>query len=154
MTVEIQQFIADYWADVDENRGQGAPEFYTEDCVLYVGSDRTFEGRAGIVDFYRYRADRGERTTRHATSNYQVVPLSDTSAKVTFVVANYASDGPPPITGSKGPSLVSRVDCELHCKEPGLWQIKSLRGTPLFIGDEPYTVAVLVEGRHDAKVGD
>ena len=152
MAIEIEQFFADYWNDVDENRGQRAPEFYTTDCVLHVGSDRTFEGRAGIADFYRYRADRGERTTRHATSNFRVRPESDDAASVTFVVTNYASDGPPPITGLQGPSLVSRVDCDMVRNEEGDWRIKSLRGAPLFIGNEPYTVAVLVEGRHDAKV--
>ncbi|MXO60651.1 hypothetical protein GRI89_13990 [Altererythrobacter salegens] len=149
---EIQLFIADYWADVDRNRGQGAPQFYTEDCVLNVGSDKTFKGHAGIVDFYRYRAERGVRTTCHMTSNLQVWPHGEDRARTCFVVTNYASDGPPPITGLGGPSLVSRVECDLVRSSEGRWSIKTLSAEPLFIGNEPYTVAVLVEGRHDDKV--
>lgn len=148
LAVELQQFIADYWDDVDDNHARNAADFYTEDCTLFVGSDRTFEGRSGVAEFYRYRVDRGVRTTRHTVSNLRVLPDGNDSASITFVVANYASDGPPPIIDMTGPALVSKVTCECRRGDDGLWRFKSLRGDPLFIGREPYTVDVLLDGKH------
>jgi ketosteroid isomerase-like protein len=148
MSAELQQVIADYWDDVDFNRGLGAPEFYTEDCVFWVGSDRNFEGRAGIAEFYRYRTDRGTRTTSHATANFRVIPDGNDRATVTYIVANYASDGSPPITGLTGPSLVSKVEAECIKDADGYWRFKTVRGTPLFIGGEPYTISVLIDKQH------
>jgi hypothetical protein len=67
---------------------------------------------------------------------------------VTYLVANYAADGAPPITGTGGPSLVSRLEADCVREADGMWRFKSVRGTPLFIGDEPYTVSVLIDKQH------
>jgi hypothetical protein len=151
LAVELQQFVADYWDDVDDNHGRKADEFYTEDCTLFVGSDKTFNGRAGIREFYRYRSDRGTRTTRHTVSNFRVFPENANRAKVSFVVANYAADGAPPITEFVGPALVTQVNCACERGGDGYWRFKSLRGDPLFIGKEPYTRQELVEKKAAQK---
>jgi ketosteroid isomerase-like protein len=148
LAIELQQFIADYWDEVDANQARKADEFYTEDCTLHVGSDKGFQGRAGIREFYRYRAERGLRTTRHTVSNLRVLPENANRAAVSFVVANYAADGTPPITDFVGPALVSQIHCICERGSDGYWRMQSLRGEPLFIGKEPYTRQELVEKKH------
>src|SRR3974390_1882140 len=146
MTVEIQQFLADYWLDVDENRGVGASLFYTDDCVTGIeGAEKV--GPAAVAEFHRNRTSRAIRTTRHTFSNLRVVPSDDDSATVAFAVVNYASDGPPPIIGRSAPSLVTQVNCECVRGKDGYWRFKRMIAKPLFIGDEPYTVEVLVKGK-------
>ena len=146
MTVEIQQFLADYWLDVDDNRGSGASQFYTEDCVSGLeGAEKV--GPEAVAEFHRNRTARSIRTTRHTLSNLRVVPEGDDSAVVSFAIVNYASDGPPPIVGQSAPSLVTQVHCHCVRGSDSYWRFRRMIATPLFIGDEPYTVDVLVKGK-------
>jgi len=146
LAVEIQQFIADYWHEVDENRGQEAHLYYTDDCVSGLGGKETV-GPAAVAEFQRKRTSRAIRTTRHTTSNLRVMPDGDDSAQVTYAVANYASDGPPPIMDGSKPSLVTQVNCHCVRGADGYWRFKRVTTIPLFVGDEPYTVNLLRTGQ-------
>jgi ketosteroid isomerase-like protein len=143
--VEIQQAIADYWHDVDANNSAAAPEFFTEDCVFDVGDQMHYEGRAGIRAFYDHRALRGRRTTRHTFCNVRVELDSPTSAKVDYVIVNYAADGAAPVVDFEGASLVSQMNGRYVRQPNGAWLVATLRGEPVFIGKEPYTREVLVK---------
>jgi len=151
--VDLHQLIADYWNDVDTNHGNNAPDFYTEDCILEVGSERIFTGKAGIREFYQYRKDRGPRTTCHNFSNLRVLPEGEGGAYAEFIVVNYAADGSAPITDLVGPSLVSTVSVICKRQLDRSWCFAKLAAVPQFVGSEPYTKSVLVDKDHEARTG-
>lgn len=66
----INQMVAAYWADVDENGGETADDFYLLDGFYVVGNNR-FEGREQIQAFYNRRRY-GTVKTRHVVSNLRV----------------------------------------------------------------------------------
>ena len=143
MASELQQFFADYWSIVDEKNGEGASEFYAEDCICFLGSKQTAGGRTAMAAFYRSRAEHGARTTRHMSSNFRVIPDGDSSAEVSFVIANFASDGLPPIQGLGGPAVILQVKARCERDTSGYWHIKRLQADPMFIGNEPYSSSQL-----------
>jgi ketosteroid isomerase-like protein len=142
--IDIQQHVADYWHDIDENEALGAESFYTEDCVMLMGPVKRFDGHEGVRAFYADREKRGQRTTRHTCSNFRVILETPTRAQANFVVANYGADGPAPIVGADVPSLVSQVNTICVRQENGSWRIARLEAKPIFISKEPYTHEQLV----------
>ena len=50
----LHRLIADYWADVDENGGQTAHDFYLPEGLYVIGNNR-FEGQEQIRAFYARR---------------------------------------------------------------------------------------------------
>ena len=54
----LHRVMADYWADVDENGGRKAHEFYVPDGVYTVGNNR-FEGQEKIQAAGRLFRGRG-----------------------------------------------------------------------------------------------
>ncbi len=56
---------AEYWYEVDHNAGRSAHLCYAEDGTFAIG-DTVFSGREQIAGFYRWRAELGARTARHA----------------------------------------------------------------------------------------
>ena len=65
----INRLIANYWAEVDDNGGSQAHEFYEPEAVYTVGANR-FEGADKIRAFYTRQELR--ITTRHLVSNLRV----------------------------------------------------------------------------------
>ena len=66
----LNQLLADYWADVDQNDGRQAHEFYLPDGLYTIGNNR-FEGKEKIGAFYTRRRS-GTIMTRHLISNLRV----------------------------------------------------------------------------------
>jgi hypothetical protein len=62
----LNRFIASYWADVDQNGGEQAHEFYVPDGHYVIGNNR-FEGEKKIRAFYARRRY-GTVLTRHLVS--------------------------------------------------------------------------------------
>jgi hypothetical protein len=67
----LNRLIADYWADVDENGGQTAHEFYLPEGLYVIGNNR-FEGQEQIRAFYARRGC-GTVLTRHLVCNVRVL---------------------------------------------------------------------------------
>ena len=67
----LNRLITNYWADVDDNGGSQAHEFYLADALYAVGNNR-FEGQEKIRVFYERRRQRGNTTTRHLIANLRV----------------------------------------------------------------------------------
>lgn len=93
-TQELQAQLMEYWHDVDTNWGRNAGTYYTEDAV-FQGPEATYRGREKILEFYRWRESRGQRTAVHAVSNFRVQFESDSRATSTWYLLLYAADGAP-----------------------------------------------------------
>ena len=68
----LRRLVVDYWADVDQNAGNRAHEFYLPEALYAVGNNR-FEGAEKIRAFYARRRQFGNSTTRHLVGNIRVL---------------------------------------------------------------------------------
>ena len=75
----LNRLISDYWADVDENGGQTAHEFYVPEGLYAIGNNR-FEGQEQIQAFYARRRY-GTVMTRHLVSNVRVLGEDERHAR-------------------------------------------------------------------------
>lgn len=119
LTRELESLLHDYWHEVDVNNGQDAAAYYTEDAVFEASGGTRYEGRARIAEFYRYRVDRGARTSAHLVSNFRAVPVAPDAATCTWYLTLYAADGTPPHSGTH-PILIAAMTDECHRIE-GRW---------------------------------
>ena len=87
----LNQMIAAYWADVDENGGLTAHDFYLPDALYAIGNNR-FEGRDKIQAFYARRRY-GTIVTRHVVSNVRVVDETPQQARMLGLMTLYRADG-------------------------------------------------------------
>jgi hypothetical protein len=69
----LNGLMAAYWADVDENGGLQAHEFYLPEGLFVIGNNR-FEGREKIAAFYTVRRH-SAIATRHLLTNLR--PFGD-----------------------------------------------------------------------------
>ncbi len=112
LTRDLEALLHDYWHEVDMNNGRDAAAYYTEDAVFEASGGTRYEGRARIAEFYRYRADRGARTSVHMVSNFRAVPMARDAATCTWYLTLYAADGAPVHRGTQ-PILIAAMtdDC-------------------------------------------
>lgn len=149
--IELQQFVTEYWAELDSNRARAMADFYLDDCSFSAGRSYSGNGKEGVRKFYEERAKLvagekdGIRTTRHVYANFGVSFEVDGTALVQFVLTNYSGGGNPPITAFAGPSMVAEVTLKCRRGAQGDWKIASFRGTPLFIANEDFTQKFLSE---------
>ena len=108
----INRLIANYWAEVDDNGGSQAHEFYEPEAVYTVGANR-FEGAEKIRAFYIRRRQYGDITTRHLIGNLRVFRDDEHHARAVGVVSLYRADGLPPIERMRPPAMIS--DFEARC---------------------------------------
>lgn len=141
--LELQQFTAEYFAELDAHHGLNSAAFFTEDGSVDIGNMR-FSGHAGITKFYQDLAervrvqDRGvTRTTRHAYTNMHISFVREDEATVTLLVIEFSGSGEPPLPGATTPTIVS--DTRLQCRREvdGQWRIAALSGRPVFSGNDP-----------------
>lgn len=138
---ELSQFLGEFFKELDRD-GEQVTDYYTPDGVFSVGG-RAFAGHDAINGFYadrlaRVREQGGTvRTSRHTFVNLRVTASTADRATLEFINLTYAGDGPPPIGGLLGPSVVS--DCRLEClRQPsGKWLIARFEGEAIFIGSDP-----------------
>ena len=136
----LNRLIADYWADVDENGGQTAHDFYLPAGLYVIGNNR-FEGQEQIQAFYARRRH-GTVLTRHLVSNVRVLGEGERHARVLGLMSLYRADGKSPFQGSRPPAMIA--DFEAHC-EPGnrLWRFRSHILRPFIVsGDLPASISI------------
>jgi len=140
ITRELEILLTDFWHDVDTNWGRRAGEFYTEDGV-FEASERTYEGRAKIEEFYRYRIGRGPRVAAHTFTNFRAIPQSPTSAISTWYLVLYARDGEPVLPSAPPIQIALTTDHCVKC-EDGRWRYKHRKFEVWFKGGVPTTTLV------------
>ena len=87
----LNQVVAAYWADVDENGGLVAHEFYLPQGLFVIGNNR-FEGKDKIEAFYARRRH-GTVATRHLLCNLRAFDDSKPNARIVGVMSLYRADG-------------------------------------------------------------
>lgn len=148
--LNLQQLIAEYCAEFDATAGLESAPFFTEDCVLEVGS-MAFTGHTAMRKFYEDLAEQvrqtcpdGARTTRHVFTNLRIAFESDDAATVDFTILNFSAAGKPPLFNATVPTVVSDVTCRCQRGGDGRWRIAHFGGAPIFLGDDPVQNKALV----------
>jgi len=141
---EIAERVLDYWNEVDTNWGAKAPGYFTEGGIFASHtSDMRLEGRDEIEAFYAWRVSRGARTVRHIIDNLAVEPVTETAARVRYVMTIWGRDGEG-VLPVNGPNAISQVE-EEHELHGGRWLIRSRWVRGLFKGDAPTTIMPAAE---------
>ena len=107
----LNRLMTNYWAEVDENGGAAAHEFYLPDAVYAIGNNR-FEGRDKIRAFYERRRY-SQIMTRHLISNLRVFQDQARRARAIGVMSLYRADGKSPFQGARPPAMIA--DFEAKC---------------------------------------
>ena len=84
----LNRLMINYWADVDNNGGRQAHEFYLPGALYAVGANR-FEGEENIRAFYDRRRQLGNATTRHLVDNLRVFQEDVRHARLVGVMSLY-----------------------------------------------------------------
>jgi len=138
----INRLIMSYWADVDNNGGSKAHEFYMPEGVYAVGANQ-FEGTDKIRAFYIRRRQYGHITTRHLISNLQVFREDEHHARTVGVVSLYRSDGLPPIERMRPPAMISDFEARCTFNTNQVWRLQSHTIRPIFISsDHPASITI------------
>jgi hypothetical protein len=130
----LNQLMADYWADVDENGGREAHEFYTLDAVYVTGNNR-FEGRDKIAAFYERRRH-SAIMTRHLLCNLRAYSDTEDQARVVGLMSLYRADGKSPFQGARSPSMIA--DFEVRCVrgDDRRWRFQSHVLRPFIVSND------------------
>lgn len=138
ITNEIKTFNAEYWFEVDRNKGLKAHEYFTEDGV-YTTSLKSRKGHAAISEFYADRRARdATRTGRHIITNERVVAQDANHATCDWILQLHAADGAP-VLPSEVPILIGDVHDVLKRGASGQWRYVSRTITPIFKSKTPTT---------------
>jgi len=138
----INRLITNYWADVDNNGGSEAHEFYLPEAVYTVGANR-FEGTDKIRAFYIRRRQYGHITTRHLISNLRVFREDEHHARAVGVVSLYRADGLPPIERMRPPSMISDFEARCTFGADQVWRLQSHTIRPIFVSsDHPASITI------------
>ena len=138
----LNRLMTNYWADVDDNGGGQAPEFYLPDALYAVGNNR-FEGAEKIRAFYARRRQRGNTCTRHLVSNLRVFRDDSRRARMVGVMSLYRAEGIPPFQGARPPVMIADFEAQCVLGDDRLWRFQSHVLRPIFIGsDLPTSVSI------------
>ena len=136
----LNRLMTTYWADVDENAGLQAHEFYLPEGIFVIGNNR-FEGKGKIEAFYARRRH-GALVTRHLLSNLRAFD-DRPDARIVGVMSLYRADGKSPFQGARPPAMIA--DFEAHCSlgDDQRWRFRSHLLRPFIIGnDMPASIAI------------
>jgi SnoaL-like domain len=137
----LNRLMADYWADVDDNGGRLAHEFYEPNGLYATGTNR-FEGREKIAAFYDRRRY-GTILTRHVLSNVRVVTCNPAEARVTGLMSLYRADGKSPFQGARPPAMIADFDARCIIDSDRRWRFQSHVLRPFVVGnDMPASIAI------------
>jgi hypothetical protein len=114
----LNRLLANYWADVDDEGGSHAHEFYVPEAVYTVGDNR-FEGADKIRAFYARRRQHGTITTRHLVNNLRIFRNDERRARATGVMSLYRADGPPPIERVRPPAMIADFEAAAYSATTG-----------------------------------
>jgi len=130
----LNRLMADYWAEVDENGGVRAHEFYLPDAVYAIGNSR-FEGREKIEAFYARRRH-GTVMTRHMLSNLRAFADDGPHAHVIGVMSLYRADGKSPFQGARPPTMIADFEARCALGDDRRWRFQSHVLRPFIIGND------------------
>jgi hypothetical protein len=138
----LNRLIINYWADVDDNGGDHAHEFYLPDAFYVVGENR-FEGVANIRAFYAWRRERGDAATRHLISNLRAFRDGANHARMIGVMSLYRAEGRPPINEATPLAMIADFEARCVLADDGSWRLQSHVLSPIFIGkDRPFSMTI------------
>ncbi len=138
----LNRLMINYWADVDNEGGDRAHEFYLPDALYAVGNNR-FEGIEKIRAFYERRRRLGNTTTRHLIGNVRVFPDDQRNVRAVGIMSLYRSDGRPPILGVRPPAMIADFDAQCVLTEEGSWRFRSHLVRPIFVSsDLPASISI------------
>ena len=138
----LNRLITNYWADVDNNGGSDAYQFYLPEALYTVGGNR-FEGAEKIRAFYARRRQHGTITTRHFVGNVQVFREGEHAARVVGVMTLYRADGYPPIERMRPPAMITDFEARCMLCEDQVWRFQSHVIRPIFVGsDRPAWITI------------
>jgi ketosteroid isomerase-like protein len=135
---EVKTFNAEYWYEVDRNKGQRAHEYFTDDGV-YTTTIKSRKGHAAIREFYDDRQVReASRTSRHIISNERVTVINANNATCDWILQLHAANGAP-VLPSEVAILIGDVHDVLTRHADGEWRYVSRTITPIFKSSTPTT---------------
>ena len=141
----LNQLISEYWADVDENGGQVAHEFYLPDSFYVIGNNR-FEGQDKIQAFYARRRY-STVVTRHVVSNVRVLGENARQARMLGLMTLYRADGKSPFQGARPPAMIADFDAQCVRGDDERWRFRSHVLRPFIVGgDLPASIAIRPQG--------
>lgn len=130
----LNRLMANFWADVDENSGREAHEFYAPDGVYAIGNSR-FEGRKKIAAFYARRAH-GKIMTRHVLSNLRAVGDVEPCARIMGIMSLYRAEGGSPFQGARPPAMIADFDARCVLGSDRQWRFKTHVLRPFIVGND------------------
>jgi hypothetical protein len=138
----IYRLVVNYWAEVDQNAGSRAHEYYLADAFYAVGNNR-FEGIEKIRAYYSRRQQIGNSGTRHLVDNLQVFGEGRDRARAVGVMSLYRADGRPPFQGARPPSMIADFEAQCVLGEGREWRFRSHLLRPIFVGsDLPVSIMI------------
>lgn len=137
----LHRLIVNYWAEVDENAGRRAHEFYMPEGVYVVGNNR-FEGEGKIHGFY-LRRGHGGVVTRHLISNLRVFGEDARHARMTGLMSLYRADGMSPFQGARPPAMIADFEARCVLRDDSSWRFQSHELRPFIVGhDMPASIMI------------
>jgi hypothetical protein len=137
----LNRLIANYWAEVDENGGEQAHQFYVPDGHYAIGNNR-FEGEEKIRAFYARRRY-GTVMTRHVVANLRVFGEDARHARMAGVMSLYRADGRSPFQGARPPAMIADFEARCVLGEDRQWRFQSHVLLPFIIGsDLPASITI------------
>lgn len=137
----LNQLMASYWADVDENGGSGAHEYYLPEGVYAIGNNR-FEGRDQIAAFYARRRF-GTVLTRHLVGNLRIAGGNAEKARIAGIMSLYRADGKSPFQGARPPAMIADFEARCVIGDDRRWRFQLHELRPFIVGsDLPASIAI------------
>ena len=110
----LNQLMANYWGDVDEDAGRGAHE---------------------IEAFYARRRH-GTVLTRHVLSNLRTIGEDGRHARVLGIMSLYRADGKSPFQGARPPAMIADFEARCVRGDDRRWRFQSHVLRPFIIGND------------------
>ena len=137
----LNRLMANYWAEVDENGGEQAHQFYVPDGHYAIGNNR-FEGEEKIRAFYARRRY-GTVMTRHLICNLRVFGEDERHARMAGVMSLYRADGRSPFQGARPPAMIADFEARCMLGDDRLWRFQSHVLLPFIVGsDLPASIVI------------
>ena len=140
----LNELLADYWADVDQNEGRQAHEFYLPDGLYAIGNNR-FEGKEKIEAFYTRRRS-GTIMTRHLISNLRVWGDDGPRARMVGIMILYRAEGRSAFQGARPPSMIADFEAQCVRIDGGLWRFQSHILRPFIVGSD-FPASIMINPR-------
>jgi hypothetical protein len=138
----LNRLMTNYWADVDDDGGRRAHEFYLPDALYAVGNNR-YEGEEKIRAFYARRRQLDIATTRHLVGNLRVFRDDARRARSIGVTTLYRADGKPPFRGARPPAMIADFEAQCVLDDDGVWRLQSHVLHPIFVStDVPASIVI------------